>query len=58
MLYGWLLPSLRSFVSVASKGLRLSVSPLDATLARYRGSVANKGVTGAVEAGTRMLAER
>jgi hypothetical protein len=42
-----LLPLPRFSVSVASKGLRVFVSPLDAKDARHLTSVANKGVAGA-----------
>ena len=40
-------PSPRFFVSVASKGVRFSVSLLFATLARWSISVADKGLRGA-----------
>jgi hypothetical protein len=43
-------------VSVASKGVSVFVRPLESTLVRDHGSVANKGLTQVVEAGTRLLA--
>jgi hypothetical protein len=53
--YGWLPPLPGFFVSVASKELRAFVSPFDATDLEHLTSVANKGLTERVGAGTRLL---
>jgi len=46
------------FVSVVFKGVSFSISPLDATLAGWRVSVADKGVRGAFFGDAERVAER